>query len=522
METKLCDGQLLKTMFVAGGRWLSLHRGILNELNVFPVPDGDTGTNMTLTMRGLLSPLLIHRPSANISKVAAEAARGALLGARGNSGVILSQVFRGFSEALSGHEQADTRTFAKALRSASVCAYKSVQVPKEGTILTVIRKSAEVAEQICDNTPDLTEFFGIVTNAARHCLIDSRDELEALRNAGVVDAGGLGLVYIFEGIARYGRGEQLVITDRSSLAAGIGTPHEESLNSEIEFGYCTEFLVEGTSINPEDIRPQLEKLGNSLVIAKTADILKVHIHTNAPALVEALVTPGCKSFRRKVENMRAQNDRRREEFRNGTSSSRQAEDIQEELAIIESPDPETVKKADLPPMVMIAQGEGFTDYFTSWGAKVVNGGQTANPSTEEILKAIQEAGADKEILVFPNNKNCFGAALQAASLSGKPVKIIETVSPCQAADMLSAGIITDASAPQRLASGEAVQAVKDACVQGHEIKKGDFLALWNGELTAVKDNLRDTVFALLSFPPKPSFKRLTVAAGEDCDPDELE
>jgi len=525
LETTHCDGKLLKRLLVAGGRWLSLHRGVLNELNVFPVPDGDTGTNLSLTMRGALSPLLARRAPEQVGEVALAAARGALMGARGNSGVILSQILHGFAQGLSTCERADTASLAQALEASSSAAYGAVAQPREGTILTVIREVAGRARQVARGSRELSDFFATLATHAREVLLSSRDELAVLKEAGVVDAGGLGLVYMLEGMLKVTQGQQLASPDELLPAA---LPARQALESEITFRYCTEFLVEGTDLEPEALRPVLEELGDSLVLARTCDLLKVHIHTNDPERIQALVTPGSRSFRRKVEDMREQNQRRREDLERGISpalhESTSAE-FQGELQLIEPPEARLVAARGLPPMVSIASGEGLEAYFQAWGLEVVPGGQTLNPSTREILDAIQKvAGRGEEVLVLPNNPNCTAAACQAARLAEVSVRVLDTRCPSQAVALLSHQAAPEALEERLkdLCHGEVTRAVKDAAVQGHQVRNGDYLALWGSRLAGVDPTFSQAVLSLLQAPPRQDFSRLVLVAGEDCDPDEIE
>lgn len=525
METTHCDGKLLKRLLVAGGRWLSLHRGVLNELNVFPVPDGDTGTNLSLTMRGALSPLLARRAPERVGEVALAAARGALMGARGNSGVILSQILHGFAQGLSTCERADTASLAQALEASSSAAYGAVAQPREGTILTVIREVAGRARQVARGSRELSDFFATLATHAREVLLSSRDELAVLKEAGVVDAGGLGLVYMLEGMLKVTQGQQLASPE--DLPVG-NLPARETLESEITFRYCTEFLVEGTDLEPEALRPILEELGDSLVLARTSDLLKVHIHTNDPQKVEALVTPGARRFRRKVEDMREQNQRRREDLERGISPARHesaSPEFQGELQLIEPPETGLVVARNLPPMVSIASGEGLEAYFQAWGVQVVPGGQTLNPSTRQILEAIQKvAGRGEEVLVLPNNSNCTAAACQAARLADVPVRVLDTRCPSQAVALLSRQAGPEALEERltNLCHGEVTRAVKNASVQGREVRQGDYLALWGKDLAGVDATFSQAVLSLLQAPPRDDFSRLVLVAGEDCDPDEIE
>jgi len=525
LETTHCDGRLLKRMLVAGGRWLTLHRGILNELNVFPVPDGDTGTNLALTMRGALSPLLARQAPERVSEVALAAARGALMGARGNSGVILSQILHGFARGLSTCDRADTDSLAQALEASCAAAYGAIQHPREGTILTVIREVAGKAREAARGSRELSRFFANLATHAREVLLSSRDQLPVLRDAGVVDAGGLGLVYMLEGMLKVTQGQQLASPPEFPLP---NVPTRQALEQEITFRFCTEFLVEGTDLEPEALRPELEGLGDSLVLARTTDLLKVHIHTNEPDRIEALVTPGCRAFRRKVEDMHEQNRRRREDMSRGISPAQHESTRAEflgDLQLLDLPAPAEVTGRALPALVSIASGEGLEAYFQAWGVEVVPGGQTLNPSTQEILEAIERAATrGGEVLVLPNNSNCTAAAMQAARLAGGAVQVLDTRCPSQAVALLSqegAGLPLHERL-ETLCHGEVTRAVKEARLQGWEIRAGDYLALWEDRLVGVESTFSGAVLGLMQSPPRPTFSRVVLVAGAESEPDEVE
>ncbi len=533
MEPIYCDGILYKRMLVAGGRWLSLHRGLLNELNVFPVPDGDTGTNLALTVRGAISPLAANKPTDSVSYVATAVARGALMGARGNSGVIMSQILHGLAVGLEGLETASMKDLAKAFRCASDFAYKAVQTPREGTILTVIRSVAETAEEIADDMVDLKGFLTQITEKARHVLLTSYEQLPALREAGVVDAGGLGLVYVFEGMLKVAQGKQLTdLHDVQEYTEKFNLPNHDALTADIEFGSCVEFLVHDTALTPEDVLPQLQKLGNSIVIAKTQNILKVHIHTNEIEKVEALVTAGCSHYKRKVDNMHEQNQRRLEHYRQDiTPAQYQAstDEFKGELQLIDLPLPQAVAEANLPPMVAIASGDGLCDYLQAWNIAIVPGGQTTNPSTQEIINAIEQAHKnaphnERPVAVFCNNSNCIAAVRQAITLCDIHAQAVETVCPAQMIALLrQPKAFADLNAYNaKLSYGEITQAVRDAVVQGQEVKTGDYMAIWNKKLIDTNGSLEESVLDLLASITIKEGTRLVMLAGEECDPDQAE
>ena len=523
---------LLKRMLVAGGRWLSLHRGLLNELNVFPVPDGDTGTNLSLTVRGALSALAAFRSNESVSSVATAAARGALMGARGNSGVIMSQILHGFAKGLSGLEIATVQDFAKAFSCASEFAYKAVQEPREGTILTVIRTMSEKAESMTPNVTDLVEFLTQITNTARKTLLSCYEELPILRDAGVVDAGGLGLVYLYEGMLKIAKGEQLTdIHDVQEYTERLTLPGHDALEADIKFGFCTEFLVHGTDLTPDKVLPILQTMGDSIVLAKTQDILKVHIHTNDVDAVEKLVTAGCARYKRKVENMREQNKRRLEHYKQDITPAQYQASTSEfrgELEIIEPPSPSAVAGSGLPPMAAIVSGDGFCDYLNAWGITVIPGGQTSNPSAQEILEAIKTAheksGSDLPVAVFCNNSNCIAAVRQAIELGDIPAQAVETVCPSQMISLLrQPKAYADLAAyTAKLSHGEITQAVRDASVQGQEVRKGDYMAIWNKKLVSVDKTIESAVHNLLAKQTLPDASRLVVIAGDECDPNQTE
>lgn len=520
-------------MLVAGGRWLSLHKGTLNELNVFPVPDGDTGTNMAMTMRGALLPLLSRPAPTNLGQVSRDAAKGALLGARGNSGVILSQILHGFASGLQALEKADPEQLAQAFIQAKNYAYSSVQQPREGTILTVIGIVADHAVEIAHSVKDLESFFAALSSIARQELFNCKDLLPVLKDAGVVDAGGLGLVYMFEGMQKVAGGGRLTTPHNSEDSSVFAVPAKHVIEDAIEFGYCTEFLVEGTDLTPDQVRPHLEELGNSIVLARTEDFLKVHIHTNSPDLVELLVTPGCRTFRRKVEDMREQNKARREDYSRGISPAQKQAGTAEykgELQLIEPPCPERLETADLPSLVAIANGEGLVEYLQSWHIEIVPGGQTLNPSTSDILAAIERCAQrhelpDQQVVVFANNGNCAAACNQAARLCQVPVRVIANKCPVQLVAWLNSHLPTpdrELAQINEYCFGEVTQAVKDAVLANHRIESGDYMSIWNGELVQAGDSFVDSVLGLVEHRPKLEFSRLVIIAGRDCDPDSME
>lgn len=462
-----CDGQGLKRLVRFGMVWLERHQPLVNSLNVYPVPDGDTGTNMLLTMQSAYREIE-GSPETEAGIIAQKVAHGALMGARGNSGVILSQILRGFARSLEGYRTFDTVQFAAALREAAKTAYKGVIKPVEGTILTVVREAAEAAVAAAASSPDLRYVLEQVVHEARESVARTPSLLPVLAEAGVVDAGGQGLLVILEGMLRYARGEQTSIDSELAVGVDLHTPH---LEAEGGYGYDIQFIVQGEGLNIEEIRATIASMGDSALVVGDSRTAKVHVHAPEPGVVLSYGSTLGPLSRVIVENMQ-------EQYQEFVLSRAQA-----------------VVTPVLPVggigTVAVASGPGLIRVFESLGASsVVSGGQTMNPSTEDLLKAIEQVPCE-EVIVLPNNKNIVLAAEQAGTLSQKRVEIVPTVTvPQGISALLALNYQADLAANARImaeAAGaiqtaEITTAVRRARVNGIQVEQGEVIGLVNGEL----------------------------------------
>ena len=481
---KIIDAPLLSNMIICGANNLSNNREFVDSLNVFPVPDGDTGTNMSLTFinaaRGVEG-----LNTADTTEVANTVAKATLRGARGNSGVILSQIFRGLSKTIESAEGIDAASMICALRGASDTAYRAVMKPTEGTILTVIRAAAETAESY--EGEDVLELLSVVYDGMCKALAATQEMLPQLKQAGVVDAGGQGLVYIFEGFIRAMKGESVTLTDSAAAATSANMPAQGTISTEdIKFAYCTEFII--NKYNPKataaKMRNAIEPKGDCMIVIDEDDIVKVHIHTNHPGyILEQAVKLG-EMVNIKIENMREQHT----DIVGGAMNQEEKKTTSEHR--------ETA-------VVAVANGEGLIATFKELGVtNIIHGGQTMNPSTEDILNAIEEANADN-VFVLPNNKNIVLAAQQAAKIADCNVIVI-------ASKTIPQGICAmmefspDASyeenaenmneALENVISGNVTHAVKDTEIDGMKITEGDIIGVSGGHiLSAEKDIFTSTV-----------------------------
>jgi len=467
--------------------WLEASRQRINDLNVYPVPDGDTGTNLTLTVRAIVD-ALERSDATGPEAVAKELSDAALRGACGNSGVIFSQIVRGFADVLSRHAAVDAAVLAEAFRGASDSAYRAVRRPVEGTMLTVIREMAEEAEEPgVKNLPTL-DFLHRVVARGDQAVARTPELLSVLREAGVVDAGGAGLVEIVRGLAAGVAGEPAPSGPVESQELGLDAIHQELS----EFKYCTVFLVEGSSLDADELESQLEPLGDSLLVVGTSDLLKVHVHTDDPGAALSLGVELGTIEGIEIANMHEQTAQREERLAPG--------------------DPQL---ADIPTLetalVVVAPGRGTRRLFEELGAtRVVEGGQTMNPSTGDIVAAIEAAPAEN-VIVLPNNKNVILSAEQAVGLSdGKTVRVIATHTvqeglraafEYEAEGSAAANVerMTEAIAPLR--TGEITTASRTVSLDGVAVSEGEYLGLVDGQAvvstTGFDDAVEDVVAALL-------------------------
>ncbi|MBN1136018.1 MAG: DAK2 domain-containing protein [Anaerolineae bacterium] len=502
-----CDGQTFKRLIQAGLAWLERHQATINALNVYPVPDGDTGTNMLLTMQAAYAEIK-DLPESNVGAMAQKVAKGALMGARGNSGVILSQIFRGMARSLDNEETFNAVQFASALREAAVTAYKGVIKPVEGTILTVAREAAEAGVTAAASSEDLRYILDRVTSEARHSVTRTPNLLPVLAEAGVVDAGGQGLFVILEGMLRYMRGEPVAVDTMLAAAVDLRPLHPEG---EEGYGYDVQFIIHGKDLEIEEIRRTITMMGDSALVVGDSEVIKVHVHVPDPG-VPLGYGAGLGSLSRViVENMQEQY----QEYI--LSQGRKPVTNTEALSKIST--------------VVVVSGQGLTRVFESLGASaVVPGGQTMNPSTEDILKAVESVPSD-EVIILPNNKNIILAAEQAKSLSHKSVQVVPTITiPQGITALLALNYQADLPTNTRV-MGEAIQgihtaeitkAVRSVQINGMSLQQGEIIGMINGALKVKGSSPAEVVLAALGQMDTELYEIITLYYGESITADEAE
>jgi DAK2 domain fusion protein YloV len=486
MKTDLANGQTLKEMFSSGTAWLEKSAPDINAINVFPVPDGDTGTNMVLTMKFALEEAKLNSDS-QVSSVAKSLAHGALMGARGNSGVILSQFFRGLAKGLEGKTHFDGGDFARALAGASQTAYKGIVNPVEGTILTVLKDASKAAQEAVKNDDTLVSVMEDAVESARDSVARTPSLLPVLKEAGVVDAGGQGLYVLLDGALQFLKGESHKIQYRRPrlvVAETALVPRVAHMPTRLEtpHGYCTNFVLEGKNLNPGKIEKDLKKKGQSLIVTGDDTLIRVHIHSFEPGEILRYATRSGKLHEITINNM----------------DDQYAEFIKMQR--------ERMPQVDIA-IVAVATGDGFFELLNSLGSIIiVPGGQTMNPSVRELLQAVESAPADNVILL-PNNKNILSAASQVQSLTSKKVKVIPTRNIPQGISAFLAfgydmSLEKNAQAMEKVIKKvraiEVTRAVRGTCLNSLEIKKGQFIAMLNDEdLIAKADKAVDVVLEAL-------------------------
>lgn len=486
---------------------LANHKEEVDNMNVFPVPDGDTGTNMSMTMDACEKAILA-KEDGNISVLTKVVADAALRGARGNSGVILSQLMRGVHKALSGKETVDCIAISEAVQSAAKSAYKAVMKPTEGTILTVAREMAEYAKANESKYTDICEFFGMIVNAGEIALRKTPEMLPQLKQAGVVDSGGQGLVYICKGALHALKNDTVVTREGTSSVTSAEVTGAAAVDIEnLKYSYCTECIIEKSSkdLDAFKLKLTLEPIGDSMVVVDDEEIIKIHIHTNKPNFVlgEALKYGELSSV--KIENMKLQHNNL---IGNSDKSDSTAEPVE-------------LKEFGF---VCVAAGDGLVETFKKLGVDhVIEGGQTMNPSTDDILSAIEDIDA-KNIFVYPNNKNIIMAAQQAKELSDKNVYVIPTKSVMQA---MSSILVFDeelsaddnfeemTSVLEDVKSAQITYAVRDTVVNDKEIAPGDILGILENKIFTVNECVNDAMTCLLDEMVDDDCSVITVFYGED-------
>ena len=479
-------------------RWLEINAEAIDRLNVYPVPDGDTGTNMVLTLRAAIREAT-DNPSNNVDAVAANLARGALLGARGNSGVILSQIIRGLAEGLDGHREFGISEFSTALERAYQVGYKAVTNPVEGTILTVARDAGEAAQSAQSQVDSVEELIAQVVDATRESVANTPNLLDVLAEAGVVDAGGQGLHVIYEGLLRSLRGEPLPETADLDRATDVFAAFADAHQTD-EHGFCTEFVVHGTDLDTDAMRNEFAKIGGSLLVVGDDKLVRVHIHTEVPGdAFNTAMTYG-ELDQLKADNMNLQ----------------QARNFEGALAEASEPPPPANG------VIAVASGDGLEEVFRSLGVDVVRGGQSMNPSAGELLEAIDRTPDDWAV-VLPNNSNIYLTARQAAEQSDKNVHVINTRTLPQGFAAALAFNPADASEDNAEAMSEAAgdvttlevtQAVRDAVLDGNPVAEGEYMGLLNDTFVERGETPHPVIMQMLARVSDDEPEALTIYVGQ--------
>ena len=504
----MLSGKILRDAIISGANNIINNKESVDELNVFPVPDGDTGTNMSMTIRNAVAELNMLSDSVTVETVAQTAASAMLRGARGNSGVILSLLFRGLSKGLAGKHEATVEDYCNALKLGAEAAYKSVMKPTEGTILTVARVAAEKANDA--QCKDFAELFDVFTTAAKETLDQTPEMLPVLKKAGVVDAGGMGYYTILKGMASVICGGVMIgAKEETATEKAVVTNAAGTFETDIEFTYCTEFIVVKSDVNKDatKLRAFLESIGDCVVVVDDDSIIKVHVHTEHPgkALEEGILYGSLINL--KIENMKEQHK--------GAAAKAEMQKKQK-LAPAEP-----VKDFGF---VSVTSGAGLEDLFKDLGVDViVRGGQTMNPSTEDILEAINATPA-RNIFVLPNNKNIIMAAEQAVKLTDRNVIVLQTRTiPQGITAMLAFDESSDFStngvnmtkALDNVGSGSITFAVRDSDFEGKQIKKGEILAMENGKLAFVEKDVTKALIKITKKLIRSGSSYITIIYGSD-------
>lgn len=518
----MINGDILRDAWISAANNISNYRKAVDDLNIFPVPDGDTGTNMSMTLSNAARELE-KLSGATAGKVAAVNSSALLRGARGNSGVITSLLFRGFAKGIGEDEFITPKNITNAFVYGVEAAYKAVMKPTEGTILTVARVASEYAKKALSQGKDELEIFEYAIEGAKKALDETPELLPVLKKAGVVDAGGRGFVIILEGMLSVFKDG--VIIQSISAPAEETEGEEDSFNAagefetEITFTYCTEFIVNRNpecEKEPNDLRMFLETIGDCVVVVDDEEIIKVHVHTDHPGnAIENALTFGS-LVHLKIENMRDQHEKAKHDAQNAKKKPTKSADRQEVFTPVEPTKPYG--------FVSVCAGEGLAELFRDLGVDtIVSGGQTMNPSTDNILKAIEATPAET-VFVLPNNKNIIMAAEQAIPISTRKVIVIHTRTiPQGISAMLSfdpdsdenANAIEMQKATERIATGQITFAARDADFDGFKIKEGEIMALLGGKVTFTETDLEKSVMKLLKKMVKSDSEFITVIYGED-------
>lgn len=520
MELKNLTGKDFKNMIAVGRSHLADNAEYVNSLNVFPVPDGDTGTNMNLTFSSGADAVK-EADSAHIGKIGQALSKGLLMGARGNSGVILSQLFRGFSKSIEGKEAINAKEFAHAFQSGVDAAYKAIMKPVEGTILTVARESADAGIKFADQSDDIIEIMQEILKVSKVSLENTPELLAVLKEVGVVDSGGQGLVYVYEGFLSALTGEEIPTDDQPELDELVRAEHHregvhEFMNSEdIEFGYCTEIMVrlgEGETVESEfdydEFRNYLNELGDSLLVIADEEVVKVHVHTETPGEVMNYGQKFGSLIKIKVDNMREQHA-----ALDNTGAA--------QTAVAAKPKAKKVKDMAV---ISVSAGEGVKELFTSFGVDyVIEGGQTMNPSTQDFLDAMEEVPA-KAYILLPNNSNIFMAANQATEVVDAEAAVVETRSIQQGLNVMLAYNPEQSLEENKEAMSEEIEwvtsgqitfAVRDTEINNLSIKKDDYMGLIDGDIEYAHADLETTSLETIKKMITDDTEIVTLISGEN-------
>ena len=529
MESNTIDARLMAKMFLAGAKNLESKKEWINELNVFPVPDGDTGTNMTMTIMAAAREVSTLYDVGDIDMVSLCKAisSGSLRGARGNSGVILSQLFRGFTKGVKECQEITVPVLATAFEKAVETAYKAVMKPKEGTILTVAKGGATKARELADaGVEDLGAFLEQVISYADEVLSQTPEMLPVLKQAGVVDSGGQGLMQVLKGAYDAYLGKEIDLTvDKSSHMTSGGRPapgYEAQAGAEIKFGYCTEFIImlnKVFNIKTEmDFKAYLESIGDSIVVVADEDVVKVHVHTNDPGLaIQRALKYGALS-NMKIDNMRLEHQEKLFKMSKQEEKPKEEDDL---------PGP----KKDVG-FIAVSVGDGIGEIFKGLGVDyIIEGGQTMNPSTEDMLNAIDKVNADT-IFILPNNKNIILAANQAQSLvKEKKIVVIPTKTVPQGITAvinyvpdlsIEENTETMQAEMQKVATGQVTYAVRDTNIDGREIRQGDFMGLGDNGILSVGTAISTVTFEMVGAMMTPEKELISIYYGEEIAEEDAE
>lgn len=525
MVIKTVDASVIKKCFLAGANAIDAKKEVINDLNVFPVPDGDTGTNMTMTIMSAAREVAAL-DDIDMKKLCKAISGGSLRGARGNSGVILSQLLRGFTKEVSKTEEVDVHILAKAFERAVESAYRAVMKPKEGTILTVARGGADKAVELAERTDNLVEFMNSVIMHMQDVLELTPDMLPVLKEAGVVDSGGEGLLTILEGAYDVLLGKEVNYEVEAGGFTG-GAPRradaEAVSEADIKFGYCTEFIImlekDFSSREEKEFKSYLESIGDSIVCVADEDIVKIHVHTNDPGLaIQKALTYGSLT-RMKIDNMREEHNER--VIRDAEKKAAEQKNEEQAQKAIQTEENEHKENG----FISVSVGEGLGNIFRDLGVDVIiEGGQTMNPSTEDILSAIDCVNADN-IYILPNNSNIILAAEQAKDLTEDKnivvipsknipqgitamINFVEGMGPEENAEAMTEGL-------SMIRSGQVTYAVRDTSIDGKEIKAGDIMGLSDKTIETVGTDIVDTTIDLLKKMMDEDSELITIYYGEE-------